>query len=99
MARGEAILAAMAGISKKGPYAALARSRGTLTVVGSKLKPEGVFARRGLAVQHQNVGIEAGKISKTCCTRPFFWHNRGLRLAKGVVICPNRSSSSGLLSV
>jgi len=64
MARGEAILAAMAGISKKGPYAALARSRGTLTVVGSKLKPEGVSARRGLAVQRQNVGIEAGKFRK-----------------------------------
>jgi hypothetical protein len=32
--------------------------------VGSKLKPEGVFARRGLAVQRQNVGIEAGKFRK-----------------------------------
>ena len=63
MARGEAILAAMAGISKKGPYAALARSRGTLTVVGSKLKPE-YSARRSLAVQRQNSGVEAGKFRK-----------------------------------
>jgi hypothetical protein len=32
--------------------------------VGSKLKPEGVFARRGLAVQRQNTNIEAGKFPK-----------------------------------